>query len=102
MAASAIFLVDADVASDGPAALELSRHHPSGLAFLDYKIQDMDGAELCCPLKRVRADTVGLLVTAFAAATARAAGRAGIRQVLSRPVESGRLIALIGEVARTP
>jgi CheY-like chemotaxis protein len=102
MAASAIFLVDMDVASDGPAALELSRRHPHGLAFLDYKMQGMDGAELCCPLKRVHADTVGLLVTAFAAATARAAGRAGIRQALSRPAESDRLIPLIEEVAGTP
>ena len=87
MAASAIFLVDADVASDGPAALELSRHHPSGLAFLDYKTQGMGGVEVCGHLRRVHADTVGVPVTAFAAdATVHAASRAAIRQVLSKPV----------------
>jgi CheY-like chemotaxis protein len=44
MAASAILLLD--VAYDGPAALELSRRHPYGLALLDYKMQGMDGVEL--------------------------------------------------------
>jgi hypothetical protein len=41
VAASAILLVDVDVASDGPAALELSRRHLYGLALLDYKIYKM-------------------------------------------------------------
>jgi len=101
MAASAILLVD--VAYDGPAARILSRRHPYGLALLDYKMQGMDGVELCGHLKRVHADTVGVLVTAFAAAaTVHAASRAGIRQVLSKRVEFGRLIPLIEEVAGTP
>jgi CheY-like chemotaxis protein len=99
MAAPAILLVD--VADDGPAALELSRRHPYGLALLN-KLQVMDGVELCGYLQRVYADTVGVLVTACAAdATAHAASRAGTRQVLSRPVEFGRLIPLIEEVAGT-
>jgi CheY-like chemotaxis protein len=122
MAASAILLVDddhdtcaslsdvisdlgyrVDVAHDGPAALELCRRQPYGLAVLDYKLPGMDGVELYGHLKRVRADTVGVLVTAFAAdATAQAAARAGIRQVLPKPVSFGRLIPLIEEVAGTP
>jgi CheY-like chemotaxis protein len=121
MAASAILLVDddpdtcaslsdiisdlgyrVDVADDGPAALELPRRHPYGLAFLDYKMQGTDGVELCGHLKRVHADTVGVPVTAFADdATAHAASRAGIRQVLSKAVEFGRLIPLIEEVGGT-
>jgi response regulator RpfG family c-di-GMP phosphodiesterase len=100
MAASAILRVD--VASGGPAALGLSHRRPSGLAFLDYKTQGTGGVELCGRLKRPHADTVGVPATACAAATARAASRAGIRQALSRPVESGRLIPLIEEVAGTP
>jgi CheY-like chemotaxis protein len=84
MAASAILLVDVDVAYDGPAALELSRRYPYGLALLDYKLQGMDGVELYGHLRRVHADTVGVLVTSFAAdATIHAASRAGIRQILS-------------------
>jgi CheY-like chemotaxis protein len=122
MAASAILLVDddwdtcaslsdiisdlgyrVDVAYDGPAALELSRRHPYGLAVLDYKMPGMDGVELYTHLKQVRVDTVGVLVTGFAADdTAQAAARAGIRRVLPKPVDFGRLLPLIEEVAGTP
>lgn len=122
MTASAILLVDdhpdtcaslsdiisdlgfrVDVAYDGPPALELSRLRLSGLALLDYKMQGMDGVERYGHLERVEADTVGVRVTAFAAdATVRAASRAGIRQVLSKPVEFGSLVPLIEEVAGTP
>ncbi len=92
-----------DVAYDGPAALDLSRRHPYGLAVLDYKMPGMDGVELYGHLKRVRADTVGVLVTAYAAdATLQAASEAGIRRVLPKPVDFGRLIPFIEEVAGTP
>jgi CheY-like chemotaxis protein len=103
MAPSAILLlVHVDATDEGSAALALSRRHSYGLASLDNKMQGVDGVEFCGHLKRVRADTAGLLVTSFAAdATARAASRAGILQVLSRPVESGRLIPLIEGVAGT-
>jgi CheY-like chemotaxis protein len=59
--------VDVDVAYDSPAALKLSRRHPYGLALLDYKMQVIDSVELYGHLKRVHADTVGVLVTTFAA-----------------------------------
>ena len=46
---------------------------------------------------------MGVLVTAYAAdATLRAAEEAGIRRVLPKPVDFGRLIPLIEEVAGTP
>jgi CheY-like chemotaxis protein len=122
MAASAILIVDDDhdacaslsdiiadlgyqvaVAYDGVAALELSRRQSYGLALLDYKMSGMDGVELYTHLKQVRADTVGVLVTAFAAdTTLEAAVRAGIRQVLPKPVNFDHLIPLIEEVAGTP
>jgi CheY-like chemotaxis protein len=122
MAASAILLVDddqdtcaslsdiisdlgyrVDVAFDGPAALDLSKRHGYGLALLDYRLPGMDGVALYGHLKQVRADTVGVLVTAFAAdATLQAANRAGIRRVLPKPVDFGHLIPLIEEIAGTP
>lgn len=92
-----------DVAYDGPAALELCLLRPYGLALLDYKMPGMDGVELYGRLKRVRASTVGILVTAFAADnTVRAAAGAGMRQVLPKPVDFARLIPLLEEVAGTP
>jgi CheY-like chemotaxis protein len=122
MAASAILLVDDDrhtcasqsdimvdlgfqvgVAHDGPAALELSRRKPYGLALLDYKMPGMNGVALYGHLKQVRADTVGVQVTAFAAeATMQAAVQAGFRRILPNPVDFGHLIPLIEEVAGSP
>ncbi len=92
-----------DVANDGPAALALSRRQSYGLALLDYKLPGMDGVELYVHLKRTRAGTVGVLVTGFASDdTVEAASRAGMRRVLSKPVDFGCLIPLIEEVAGTP
>jgi CheY-like chemotaxis protein len=91
------------VAYDGPAAVELSRRQPYGLALLDYKMPGMDGVELYGHLKQVRAETVGVLVTAYAAdTTLQAASRAGLRRVLPKPVDFGRLLPLVEEVAGTP
>jgi CheY-like chemotaxis protein len=56
----------ADVAHDGPAALELLKQQSYGLALLDYKMPGMSGVELYRHMKRDGAKTVGILITAFA------------------------------------
>ena len=100
MAASAILLVD--VAYDGPAARILSRRHPYGLALLDDKMQARDSVGLYGRQKRAQADTVGALVTAFAAgATVHAASS----RHPAGPFQAGglgRLIPLIEEGAGAP
>ena len=102
IAASAILLVDVDVAYDSPAARILSRRHPYGLALLDDKMQARDSVGLYGHLKRVHADTVGALVTAFAAgATVHAASS----RHPAGPFQAGglgRLIPLIEEGAGAP
>jgi hypothetical protein len=51
----------------------------------------------------VQAETVGVLVTGFADdATLQEAERTGIREVLLKPLDLGRLIPLIEELAGTP
>lgn len=91
-----------DVAYDGRAALELLKEHSYGLALLDYKMPGMNGVELYRHLKAERADTVGILVTAFAASeTINDAMGAGMRQVMSKPVDFVRLVPIIKEVAGT-
>ena len=67
MAASAILLMDMDVAYDSPATLGLPRRNSYGLVLLNYKMQFMDGVELYCHLSRVHADTACVLLTPFAA-----------------------------------
>jgi DNA-binding NtrC family response regulator len=90
-------------AYDGPAARELSRHYTSGLALLDYRSPGTDGVELDGRLKQVQPDTAGVWVTGFAAeATVPAATRANIRQVMLMPVDLGRPIPPIEEVAGGP
>ena len=99
MAASAILLVDDSC--DGPAALRLPLRQLYALALVDYKTQRISSFEVCGHLKRVHADTVGALVTAFAAgATVHAASRrhpAGPAQAAG----VGRLIPLMEEAAGT-
>ena len=93
-----------DVAHDGPAALELSRRHSlrAGRTRLQ-DTRDGRGGTVTATSSKSGADTVGVLVTAFAAdTTIHAAVQAGIRQVLPKPVDFGHLIPLIGEVAGSP
>jgi CheY-like chemotaxis protein len=89
-----------DVAFDGPAALELFKRQSYGVALLDYKMPGMNGVELFRHLKQARAETVGILVTAFAASeTINDAMDAGMRQVMPKPVDFVRLVPIIKEVA---
>jgi len=90
-------------AYDGLAARELSRRYTSGLALLDYRSPGTDGVELDGRLQQVQPGTAGVRVTGFAAeATVRAATQANIRQVMPTPVDLGRPIPPIEEVAGGP
>src|SRR6266508_3237370 len=55
-----------DTAPDGPSALELVRRAPYDVALLDLKMPGMDGLELYREIKRLRAGTVAIVVTAYA------------------------------------
>jgi CheY-like chemotaxis protein len=86
-----------DVAYDGPAALELSRQHPYGLALEDYKLPGVDSVELYGRIKRARAGSVGVLMTGFAADdTIQAAIGAGIRRVLPKRHRNKKLVPVHG------
>jgi CheY-like chemotaxis protein len=86
-----------DMAYDGPGALELSGQHQYRLALLDYKMPGMDGLELCRRMRGSQPAIVVVLVTAFAAATTSAASEAGVRRVLSKPVDFAVLMPLVEE-----
>lgn len=92
-----------DVAYDSQAALELFKRQSYRLALLDYKMPGMNGVELYRHLKAEGVETVGVLVTAFAAnETINDAIEAGIRQVLPKPVDFARLVPIIKETAGKP
>ena len=90
-------------AYDGPAARQLPQRYTSNLTLLDYKSPGTDGVELDGRLNQVQPGTAGVRVTGFAAeATVRAATQANIRQVMPMPVDLGRPIPPIEEVAGRP
>jgi len=87
------------VACDGPAALELIKQNPYGLALLDYRMPGMDGLELYRRIRQVRPAVVGVFVTAFAANSMTAEAKAvGVRRILTKPVDFEELLPLVEEI----
>jgi len=94
---------EVDAAHDGPSALELVRRRPYDVALLDYKMPGMDGLTLYREIKKQRAGTVSLLVTAYAnPATAEEALTAGAWKVVAKPVDFGRLLGWVDEALGQP
>jgi CheY-like chemotaxis protein len=92
-----------DTALDGPSALELVRKKPYDIALLDLKMPGMDGLTLYRELRKLRSSTVAIVVTAYASkAAAEEALAAGAWQVLAKPVDFPRLLALVDEVLGQP
>jgi len=92
-----------DTAHDGPTALALVRQTHYDVALLDLKMPGMDGLELYHEIKKLQADTVALIVTAYASGgTAEQARTVGVWQVLPKPLEFPRLLGLIDEALGQP
>jgi two-component system, NtrC family, response regulator HydG len=92
-----------DVAQDGPAALRLVTRQPYDVALLDLKMPGMDGVMLQREIKKLRAGTVSLLITAFAGlATAAEASTAGVWKMLAKPVDLPKLTRLLEEALDQP
>jgi DNA-binding NtrC family response regulator len=73
------------------------------IALLDLMMPGMDGAALYAEMKRVRAGTAALLVTAYPGhPRAEAAQAAETWRVLPKPVDMGRLLGLMEEAAGQP
>jgi two-component system, NtrC family, response regulator HydG len=92
-----------DTAADGPSALQLVREKHYDVALLDLRMPGMDGLELYRRIKEIRAGTVAMIVTAYAADdTAQAALEAGAWKIVSKPVDFSFLLELIGEALDQP
>jgi two-component system response regulator HydG len=92
-----------DIAHDGPSALEYVRRRPYDLALLDLKMPGMDGVTLYRELRKLRAETVAIVVTAFASKEIAAeALAAGAWQLLPKPVHFPRLLSLVDEALGQP
>lgn len=92
-----------DVALDGPAALHLLESRAYDVALLDFKLPGMDGLELYREIRRRRAETVAMILTAFASPeTARDAVVAGAWQVMSKPIDMHQLLRSIESALEQP
>jgi len=92
-----------DIAHDGLSALEMVRKKPYDVALLDLKMPGMDGLTLYREIKKLRAGTVAIVVTAYAGGdTTSEAMAAGAWQVLSKPVDFPKLLGLVDEALGQP
>jgi DNA-binding NtrC family response regulator len=93
----------ADFALNGPAALDLVRQRPYDVALLDLKMPGMDGLALYREIKKLRADTVSILVTAYSGQlTEEQALDAGAWRIVPKPVDFPRLLGLVEEALDQP
>jgi CheY-like chemotaxis protein len=91
------------IAHDGLAALDLVRRRRYDVALLDLMMPGMDGLTLYREIKRVRAGTAALIVTAYPNnPKADEAKAAGAWRVVSKPVEIPELLQLVDEVLGQP
>jgi CheY-like chemotaxis protein len=90
-------------AHDGPTALKLLERQPFDVALLDLKMPGMDGLTLYREIKERRADTVAIIVTAYAGGgTADEALAAGAWHVLAKPIDFPKLLGLVNEAVSQP
>lgn len=89
-----------DLAHDGPSALELCKGHQYRVALLDYKMNGMNGLELCQRLVHLQPAIEVSLITGFLPApTDDAATVAGGRCVLMKPVDWDILMPFVQRAA---
>ncbi len=92
-----------DAAHDGLSALEMVRQYPYDIALLDLRMPGMDGLTLYREIKKLRAETVAILITAYASgSTTEEAVAAGAWKVLAKPVHFPDLLKLMDEALGQP
>ncbi len=92
-----------DVASDGPGALRLLGEQRYDVALLDLKMPGMDGLALYRHIRHHSAETVAILITAYAGnTTAEEAMTAGAWKVMSKPVDFERLLDHVSKALDQP
>lgn len=87
-----------DACTSARDALRKVDEQPYDLAVLDLRMPEMDGVELCRRIKACRPTTMAILVTAYAEQhTADSATRAGIREIVPKPVDVPTLLHAIDQ-----
>ena len=85
-----------DRASNGESAMRLVEKKQYDVALLDFKMPDMDGAELYHRIRKCQSVTVAIMVTAYAGSDGvQRAIDAGTWRVLRKPVDMAKLIDIV-------
>jgi len=91
------------VAHSGEEALPLVRREAFDVALLDFKMPGMDGLMLYREIRKLRAGTVAVIVSAYAGGnTTDQAVQAGAWRILNKPVDFGELMPLIETAVQQP
>lgn len=94
---------EVDTANDGFAALELVKQRPYDVALLDLRMPGMDGLELYRRMRDISAETVAIVVTAYASSdTAKSVLASGAFKILSKPVNIGNLLSFVAQALDSP
>jgi DNA-binding response OmpR family regulator len=92
-----------DTAHDGLAALALVEKNTYDVALLDLRMPGMDGLELYRRVRQISAETVAIVVTAYATSdVAKSVLAAGAWRILPKPVNIGSLLNLVSQALDTP
>jgi len=86
-------------AKDGPEAIEKVKERPFDIIFMDIKMPLMDGVEAYRKIKKIRSETVVVMMTAYAVEGLIAkALKEGAYGIIYKPLDIEKVISLIGRV----
>jgi CheY-like chemotaxis protein len=91
----------ADMAHDGPSALQQIEAQPYALAIIDYHLPGTNGVELFRQMRQLRPRLTGIFLTGFPLLIDPAED-AGIVEVLPKPVDFDKLLRLLEENVGPP
>jgi DNA-binding NtrC family response regulator len=92
-----------DTANDGFAALELVKKNAYDVALLDLRMPGMDGSELYRKIREISAETVAIVVTAYATGeTAKSVLASGAWKIVPKPVNIGNLLNFVSQALDSP
>lgn len=87
---------EATTAPDGPAAIKRIKERPFDLIFLDIKMPLMDGVEAYRKIKKIRPETIVIMMTAYAVEDLVAqALKEGAYGIIYKPLDIEKMISLI-------
>jgi DNA-binding response OmpR family regulator len=92
-----------DTAYDGFAALELVKKNAYDIALLDLRMPGMDGLELYRRIRQISAETVAIVVTAYASSdTAKTILSTGAWKIVPKPVNISNLLNHVSQALDIP